>query len=78
MPHNLIPQDVPRGALLGISTAGARYTNGDWPVDGSMALCGRHQRSSVGLDTNRLRVPARLFDVNLVPATRTVPLRQPL
>jgi hypothetical protein len=30
------PDDVVRGAWSGISTIAARYTNGDWPFDGSM------------------------------------------
>ncbi len=30
------PQDVVRGAWSGIATIAARYTNGDWPFDGSM------------------------------------------
>ena len=30
------PDEVVRGAWLGISTIAARYTNGDWPFDGSM------------------------------------------
>jgi hypothetical protein len=30
------PDEVVRGAWSGISTIAARYTNGDWPFDGSM------------------------------------------
>jgi hypothetical protein len=30
------PEHVVRGAWSGISTIAARYTNGDWPFDGSM------------------------------------------
>ena len=30
------PDQVVRGAWSGISTIAARYTNGDWPFDGSM------------------------------------------
>jgi hypothetical protein len=30
------PDDVVRGAWLGISTIAARYTTGDWPFDGSL------------------------------------------
>ena len=30
------PHEVVRGAWLAISTIAARYTNGDWPFDGSM------------------------------------------
>ncbi|HKY16110.1 MAG TPA: hypothetical protein VJM33_14380 [Microthrixaceae bacterium] len=30
------PDEVVRGAWAGISTIAARYTNGDWPFDGSM------------------------------------------
>lgn len=30
------PVDVVRGAWSGIATIAARYTNGDWPFDGSM------------------------------------------
>ena len=30
------PDDVVRGAWSGIATVAARYTNGDWPFDGSM------------------------------------------
>jgi protein associated with RNAse G/E len=30
------PDDVVRGAWAGISSIAARYTNGDWPFDGSM------------------------------------------
>ena len=30
------PQEVVRGAWLGISTIAARYTNGDWPFDASI------------------------------------------
>ena len=30
------PEEVVRGAWSGISTIAARYTNGDWPFDGSM------------------------------------------
>lgn len=30
------PDEVVRGAWLGVSTIAARYTNGDWPFDGSM------------------------------------------
>jgi protein associated with RNAse G/E len=30
------PRDVVRGAWSGMSTIAARYTNGDWPFDGSL------------------------------------------
>ena len=30
------PGEVVRGAWSGISTIAARYTNGEWPLDGSM------------------------------------------
>ncbi len=30
------PEEVVRGAWSGISTIAARYTNGDWPFDGSV------------------------------------------
>jgi hypothetical protein len=30
------PDEVVRGAWFGISTIAARYTNGEWPFDGSM------------------------------------------
>ena len=30
------PDEVVRGAWSGISTIAARYTNGDWPFDGSL------------------------------------------
>src|SRR5262249_39768531 len=30
------PDHIVRGALSGISTIAARYTNGDWPFDGSL------------------------------------------
>jgi len=30
------PRHVVRGAWTGIATIAARYTNGDWPFDGSM------------------------------------------
>ena len=30
------PAEVVRGAWFGISTIAARYTNGEWPLDGSM------------------------------------------
>ena len=30
------PDEIVRGAWSGIATIAARYTNGDWPFDGSM------------------------------------------
>jgi protein associated with RNAse G/E len=41
------PDEVVRGAWSGISTIAARYTNGDWPFDGSMQGMGGRRVAGV-------------------------------
>ena len=45
------PDDVVRGAWSGISTIAARYTNGDWPFDGSMQEWVHHATPRAHLPT---------------------------
>ena len=68
------PDHIVRGAWSGISTIAARYTNGDWPFDGSMQdwlarNTAAERRAAKGHDAFRL--PER-HGVGLAPTTEFV------